>query len=134
LPLAAQRLSRITVQTGAKAGGAGSALGAVGIVQLQARAGEGGEGRTEKRTEEQIARGGTHGPGFQTKASHHLQTVVQGENDALLCGPQQVRAGVAVEIETVEARAGVAVLEQALGAVAERQQGQPIGADRSGSR
>ena len=63
---------------------------------------------------------------------HDLDAVLEGEDDAFLRGAHQVRLAVAVEIDPVDAAAGVLVPEHALRAVAEGEDGHAVRADGDG--
>ena len=67
---------------------------------------------------------------LKTHLLHDLDAVAEGEDDAFLRGPQQVRPTVAVEVHAVDAATRVAVFQHPLRPVAEREDGDTVAADR----
>ena len=62
---------------------------------------------------------------------HDFDAVLEGEDDALLSGPEEVGLAVAVEVKAMDAAAAFAVFEHAFGPVAEGQDGHALTADGS---
>ena len=77
-----------------------------------------------------LARSGLTVRRLQAHAAHDLQPVLEGEDDPLLRRAEQVGPAVEIEVQAVEGRSRVAVVQGSLGAVAVGQDDQAGCSDR----
>lgn len=108
----------------------GCAQRAVGIEQFDAGARERRERLPEKRREEQVCCACADDVGAHSQPAHDVDAVAEGVGDALLRGAQDVRRGVAVEVQPDDSGSGTAVAEHPFGSVAERYDQHSFGACR----
>ena len=126
----AERLVVVLVDSGSDTGTLGRAGRSVGVDQVDHGTRDRSQRPAEHRTQEHIRMARMDTVDLHADLLHDLHAVVEGEDYSLLRRTDYVVAVVDVEVDAVERAADLAVLQHALGAVAERQYNHSLGSHR----